>query len=134
MPHADDRTFFYGANFEFSINAKHWDENRFTSEIRPIIGWHLKPWDLIVNPILDTAYDGLKNLDFAPATRVAYNFSKKWAVAAEEYADYGPLHDFYSASEQGHQLYGVVNHAARYLDIEAGVAWDSPALYFSLCS
>src|SRR3954470_266025 len=103
-PHADDRTFFYGANFEFSINAKHWDENRFTSEVRPIIGWHLHAWDLIVNPILDTAYDGLKNLDFAPATRVAYNFSKRWAIAAEEYADFGPLHDFYSPGEQGHQL------------------------------
>ena len=121
VPHADDRTFFYGANFEFSINADHWDENRFTSEVRPIVGWHLHAWDLIVNPILDTAYDGLKNLDFAPATRVAYNFSKKWAVAAEEYADFGPLHDFYSASQQSHQLYGVVNHAAKWFDIEAGV-------------
>ena len=63
VPNADDRKFFYGANFEFSINAKHWDENRFTSEVRPIIGWHLKPVDIIINPILDTAYDGLKNID-----------------------------------------------------------------------
>jgi len=121
VPGADDRRFFHGTNFEFSINAEHWDEHRFTSEIRPIVGWHLHSWDLIVNPILDTAYDGLKNLDFAPATRVAYNFSKRWALAAEEYADYGPLHDFYSGSQQGHQLYAVVNHAAKYLDIEAGV-------------
>ena len=29
-------------------------------EIRPIIGWHLKPFDIIVNPILDTSYDGSK--------------------------------------------------------------------------
>ena len=121
VPGADDRRFFYGTNFEFSINADHWDEHRFTSEIRPIVGWHLNSWDLIVNPILDTAYDGLKNLDFAPSTRVAYNFSKRWALAAEEYADYGPLHDLYSAKEQGHQPYAVVNHAAKYLDIEAGV-------------
>ena len=123
VPHADDRTFFYGANFEFSVNAKHWDEHRITSEVRPIVGWHLHSWDLIINPILDTAYDGLKNLDFAPATRVAYNFSKKWAIAAEEYADYGPLHDFYSAADQAHQLYAVVNHATKYFDIEAGVGF-----------
>jgi hypothetical protein len=121
VPHADDRTFFYGANFEFSVNAKHWDEHRFTSEVRPIVGWHLQSWDLIINPILDTAYDGLKNLDFAPASRVAYNFSKKWAVAAEEYADYGPLHALYPASEQVHQLYGVINHATKLFEIEAGV-------------
>ena len=45
LPHADDRTFFYAANFEFSYNSKHWDDRRYTSEIRPIIGWHLKPAD-----------------------------------------------------------------------------------------
>ena len=121
VPHAEDRKFFYGANFEFSINQKNWDENRFSSEIRPIIGWHLKPWDIIINPILDTEYDGLKNLDFAPAVRIAYNISDKWAVSAEEYADYGPLHDLYGASDQSHMLYGVVNHAMKYFEIEAGV-------------
>jgi hypothetical protein len=123
VPRADDRKFFYGVNFEFSVNAKHWNENRFTSEVRPIIGWHLHPVDIIVNPILDTSYDGLKNLDFAPATRVAYNFSPKWAIAAEEYADYGPLHQFNSGSGQVHQVYGVVNHSTKFLDVEAGVGF-----------
>src|SRR6266550_4531655 len=42
VPRADDRTFFYGVNFELSYNAKHWDPTRDTSEIRPIIGWHLQ--------------------------------------------------------------------------------------------
>src|SRR6202030_307574 len=99
LPHADDRTFFYGANFEFSYNAKHWDPRRFTSEIRPIIGWHLHPVDIIVNPILDNSFaGGFKSLDFAPATRVAYNLNPKTAVAVEEYADFGPLRNFYSAS------------------------------------
>ena len=76
VPHADDRRFFYGANFEFSYNARRWDEQRFTSEIRPIVGWHLKPWDVIINPIFDTSYDGLENLNFVPSTRVAYNFDR----------------------------------------------------------
>src|SRR5689334_4538166 len=51
VPNADDRRFVYGANFEFSYNATRWDTRRFTSEIRPIIGWHLRPVDIIVNPI-----------------------------------------------------------------------------------
>src|SRR5690349_8474068 len=55
VPDADNRAFFYGANFEFSYNARRWDQTRFTSEIRPIIGWHLKPIDVILNPIVDTA-------------------------------------------------------------------------------
>ena len=122
-PHADDRRFFYGSNFEFSFNAKRWDSNGFTSEIRPIIGWHLKPIDIIVNPILDTAYDGFKNLDFAPSTRIAYNLSPTWAIAAEEYADFGPLHQFYAVSDQSHQLYGVFDYSSKTISIEGGVGF-----------
>ena len=71
---------------------------------------------------MDTSYTGgLKSLDFAPAVRVAYNLTDKWAVSAEEYADYGPLHSFYSASDQAHMIYGVVNHAFKFLEVEAGV-------------
>jgi hypothetical protein len=122
-PHADDRRFFYGANFEFSDNTIHWDSTRFTSEVRLILGWHLHRVDIVVNPILDTAYDGLRNMDFAPAARVAYNWTKTWATALEEYDDFGPLRRFRPAQEQSHQLYGVVDHRTRFLDIEAGVGF-----------
>ena len=123
VPDADDRTFFYGANFEFSVNAHRWDQTRFTSEIRPIIGWHLRPIDIIVNPIVDTAYDGFKNLEFVPAARIAYNPSPAWAIAAEEYADFGPVRHFFSRADQAHQLYAVVDHTGGPFDIEAGVGF-----------
>ena len=42
VPNAASRRFVYGANFEFSYNAKRWDTKPFTSEVRRIIGWHLK--------------------------------------------------------------------------------------------
>jgi len=122
-PHADDHTFVYGMNFEFSYNARYWDPKRSTAEIRPIVGLHLHPVDIIVNPILDTSYDGFNNLDFAPSTRIAYNASSKWAIAAEEYSDYGPLRQFYAAREQGHQAYAVVDHGSKFLDIEFGVGF-----------
>jgi hypothetical protein len=121
VPRADDRKFFYGANFEFSYNAKRWDQKRFTSEVRPIVGWHLKPWDIIINPIVDTAYDGLSNLEFVPATRVAYSFASGWVLAAEEYADYGRFGDWASPSEQAHQLYGVFDKTFGAIDVEAGI-------------
>ena len=121
VPNADGRRFFYGANFEFSINAHRWDEQRFTSEVRPIIGWHLKPWDVIINPIVDTAYDGLGNLEFVPAARVAYNFPSGWALAVEEYADYGTLDDFAPGRDQAHQIFAVVDRTWKGWDIEAGV-------------
>ncbi len=50
--------------------------------------------DLIVNPILDTSFQGLGALNFAPASRVAYNFAESWAAALEHYADYGRLGHF----------------------------------------
>ena len=121
VPDAGDRTFFYGANFEFSINAKRWDTTHFTSEVRPIVGWHLGKADLIFNPIVDTAYDGLGNLEFVPATRVAYNFSPRWAVAMEEYADIGRFNDMLPRGQQAHQLYGVINHTGHPIDVEFGV-------------
>jgi hypothetical protein len=123
-PKVAEHSFFYAINFEFSYNAKHWDPRRYTSEIRPIIGFHLHPVDIIVNPILDNSYvGGFKRLDFVPATRVAFNYSSKWAFAVEEYADFGPLRHFYSGSEQSQQIYGVVDHTTKLLNIEAGVGF-----------
>ena len=86
-------------NLEFSYNTEHWNQTRCTQEIRPILGWHLGPLDVIVNPILDNSYKGSSELDFAPATRVAYHFSKTWAVAAEEYDDFGALREFYASTQ-----------------------------------
>jgi hypothetical protein len=122
-PHADDHTFVYGMNFEFSYNARYWDPKRATAEIRPIVGLHLRPVDIMFNPILDTSYDGFNNLDFAPATRIAYNFKTKWALAAEEYADYGPLHKFLPAMDQSHQMFAVVDHSSKLVDVEFGVGF-----------
>jgi len=84
--------------------------------------------DIIVNPILDNSFiGGFKSLDFAPAVRVAYNLPPKWALAAEEYADYGPLRNFYSVSQQ--ELFAVLDRYSKTLNIEAGVGLWSYKLF-----
>ena len=123
VPHAADRTFFYGINFEFSYNARHWDPSMYSSEIRTIIGWHLGKFDFIVNPIFDNSRKGFNNLDFAPAVRIAYNFSQTWAVAVEEYADYGPIKHFLSANQQSQQLFGVIDYKGEPFNVEAGLGF-----------
>ena len=60
---------------------------------------------VIVNPIFDVSYDGLNDLDFAPATRIAGNLSPSWALAVEEYDDFGPVRRFYAGNQQTHQLF-----------------------------
>ncbi len=121
-PNAREHTFFYGVNFEFSVNKSYWESRTITSEIRPIVGAHVGKVDLIYNPIVDTDYTGgFGGLEYVPASRVAYNFNKNWAAAIEEYSDFGPLHQFYRTNEQFHQVWGVVNHHTRLVDIETGV-------------
>ena len=122
-PDADNRTFFYGINFEFSYNSTDWDTKRFTSEIRPIFGWHLGKLDFIFNPILDNSYEGISRLDFAPATRVAYHVSDKFALALEEYDDFGPLRGFYSSRNQTHQLFAVADFTMGDVNVEPGMGW-----------
>ncbi|HVS77693.1 MAG TPA: hypothetical protein VHE11_12225 [Steroidobacteraceae bacterium] len=125
-PHASEHAFFYGINFEFSYNAPHWDPHRYSSEIRPIVGWHLGRIDLIVNPILDNDYEGFGKLDFAPSTRLAWHASRKWTVAAEEYDDFGPLEHFYTGQAQSHQLFGVLDYDGQ-VAVEAGFGFGLTA-------
>ena len=123
-PHAAEHKFFYGVNFEFSVNRKYWQPTRITSEIRPIIGLHLRAVDLIVNPIMDTDYTGGPgNLEFLPATRLAYNLTDKVAVAIEEYADVGTFRRFETSNNQFHELWAVFNHSGKVVDIEAGIGF-----------
>jgi hypothetical protein len=137
VPDADERTFVYGINFETSYNAKRWDTRRITQEARPIIGWHLKPFDLFFNPIMDSRFEGgIRSLEFAPSARLAYNISKTTAIAAEQYADLGEFRNLQSVNRQGQQLFAVVDHSTTAFDFEAGVGFgltnESDKLTFKL--
>jgi len=120
-PHVAEHDFFYAINFEFSYNARHWEPTRFSSEIRPILGVRFGPVDLIFNPIIDNSYTGIGSLDFAPATRLDYNFSPGWAVALEHYADYGQFRDLARLRDEQQTLYAVLDYSGPPLDIEAGI-------------
>ncbi|MDP8986470.1 MAG: hypothetical protein M3N97_15805 [Pseudomonadota bacterium] len=121
VPNAAERSFFYGVNFEFSRNTARWDSVADTQEIRPIIGWRFGPVDVIVNPILDNSWKGFSSVDFAPSTRVAYNVNKIWAMAMEEYDDFGPLRGFLSSSQQRHQLFAVADFGGKRWSVEGGL-------------
>jgi hypothetical protein len=121
-PHADDHLFFYGANFEFSVNYSYWEQKHITSEVRTIVGLHLHPVDLIFNPIWDTDYSGgFGNLEFVPSTRIAYNVNEKYAGALEWYADMGQMRKFAPGNQQFHELWAVMDRNSKVLSIEAGV-------------
>ena len=122
-PHAREHKFFYGVNFEFSVNRHYWESRTITSEIRPIVGAHLGSWDLIYNPIMDTDYTGgLGGLQFNPAGRVAYNMNDKWAVAFEEYDGFGTFSQIQPLHDQFHEVWAVMDRVSnKFINIEAGV-------------
>lgn len=60
-------------------------------------------------------------MEYVPAERIAYNFNDRWAVAAEEYSDFGPLSHFYRANDQFHEVWAVMDHHSKIVDIETGV-------------
>jgi hypothetical protein len=132
-PEAEKQTFFYGINFEFSVNQPQWNSRHYSSEVRPIIGWHFKPpsdagWhqvDLIINPIVDTDWrGGFKSLDFAPSVRLAYNLNDAWQVAVEEYADFGEFRNIPGVDGQFHQIWAVADHKSdKWLNIEMGIGF-----------
>ena len=121
-PHAEDHTFFIGLNFELSVNYHYWEPRRVTSELRPIVGLHLHPVDIVFNPIVDTNYKGGPgNLEFVPATRIAYNFNDKWAVAAEEYLRFWPAAPVRSHRRAVSRGLGRWDHPGKLISIETGV-------------
>lgn len=110
VPHARQREFFYGVNFEFSYNLHHWEETRTALEIRPIAGLHEGRWDFILNPIVDYDFRGIGGAHFAPAERVAWNASRRWAFGLEHYADFGPLQDLAPPAQQEQTLFAVTDY------------------------
>ena len=131
-PHAADRTFFYGINIESNYNAPHWEPTRFSSELRPIIGCHLGPIDILSNPILETDFRQWAHLDFAPCERVAYRFSKIWAVAVEHYADYGRIGAIEPVKREGQTLFAVVDFNGDPNSVEFGIGHGFTAASDSL--
>ena len=123
-PNAHDHTFFYGVNFEFSVNYSYWESRRITSEVRPIVGLHLHPFDIVFNPIVDTDYrGGFGGLEFVPATRIAYNFKDKYALAFEEYSDDGALRHFLPLNDQFHEVWATFDRSSKILSVETGVGF-----------
>ncbi len=58
---------------------------------------------------------------------MAYNFNDKWAAAVEEYADLGPLRHFEPLNDQFHEVWAVMDHNSKIVNIETGVGFGVTA-------
>ena len=89
----------------FSTDTWNW-------EIRPIVDKQMGRWYLAVNPALERSWHGPDvklGLDFSPAVKVSYDFTKKVTGGLEYYADYGSLTSIASFHDQQQQFFPAVD-------------------------
>lgn len=122
-PHAEQRDFFYGVNFEFSNETPPFAQTRFAMEIRPIIGVRNSEYEFIVNPIVDIGFGKFGEADFAPAARLARKFGPDLYAGFEYYADFGKIGDFPALGDQQHTLFAVTDFKAGIFDVNFGVGY-----------
>jgi hypothetical protein len=122
-PNADQRSFFYGVNFEFSNTTPKFSQSRFGLEIRPIIGLRNADWEFIANPIVDVSFGKYGEADFTPAARVARNLGHDLFVGLEYYADFGEIGNFARLADQQHTLFAVTDFKLGVFDVDFGVGY-----------
>jgi len=122
-PHAEQRDFFYGMNFEISNSTPKFAQTRWGLEIRPIIGVRNAQWEFIINPIVDIGFGKYGEADFAPAARVARKLDKDLFVGLEYYADFGKIGSFSPLAEQQHTLFAVTDFKLGEFDVNFGVGY-----------
>jgi hypothetical protein len=122
-PHADQRDFFYGVNFELSNETPPFAQTRFALEIRPIIGIRNTEYEFIVNPIVDIGFGKYGETDFAPAARIAKKLGPDLYAGLEYYADFGKIGDFPRLAEQQHSLFAVTDFKFGAFDVDLGVGY-----------
>lgn len=122
-PHADQKNFFYGVNFEFSNETPPFAQTRWGMEIRPIIGWRNAAYEFIVNPIVDVGFGKYGEADFAPAVRLVRKFGEDLFAGFEYYADFGKIGSFSPLQEQQHTLFAVTDFKLGVFDVNVGVGY-----------
>jgi hypothetical protein len=122
-PNADQRTLFYGVNFEFSNTTPKFSQARFGLEVRPIIGVRNAEWEFIVNPIVDVSFGKYGEADFAPAARLARKLGPDLFVGLEYYADFGEIGNFARLPDQQHTLFAVTDFKLGVFDVNFGVGY-----------
>jgi hypothetical protein len=123
VPHADQRNFFYGVNFEFSNETPPFAQTRFAMEIRPIVGVRNQEYEFIVNPIVDIGFGKFGEQHFAPAARFARKFGEDLFAGFEYYSDLGQIGRFDKFADQQHTLFAVTDFKAGIFDVNFGVGY-----------
>lgn len=97
---------------EVGYQRARFSPDTWTWEIRPIIDKQIGRWYMATNPALERTWHGpgvTEGLDFAPAGKVSYDFTRKITGGIEYYADYGNLTKIASLHNQQQQIFPAID-------------------------
>lgn len=97
---------------EIGYQRARFSPDTWTLEIRPIVDKQMGRWYWAVNPALERSFHGSSvpdGVEFSPAVKVSYNFSKVVAGGLEYYGAVGRIGDFASARDQEQQFFPAVD-------------------------
>src|SRR5207302_2810373 len=92
----------------------------WTWEIRPIVDKKVGPWYLAFNPALERSWHGPgvnEGVEFAPAAKVSYDFTRHVAGGLEYYGSTGPITGLRPLHDQQHQIFPTI-------DLDVSPVWE----------
>ena len=114
-----------GANFELALIPERFDNDRWSTELRPIVAWENDRWLFALNANVSTPLGGdgfRKGPNFEPAAMAVVKLYEVIGLGVEYYSGLGPFSDFSPLSKQEHYLYEVANLlAVDALELNVGV-------------
>ncbi len=99
-------------SMEVGYQRAFFDRDTWTWEIRPIVDKQQGRLYWAVNPAFERTWHGPDvnlGLDFAPAAKVSWDFTKVVAGGVEYYADYGSITNIASLHYQQQQIFPVID-------------------------
>lgn len=113
---------YYGINLELARNAKRVSEDKWTAEIRPIIGTESGNWSIAFNPILGVSLSGHDHRpEFEPALKINRKIANDFELGIEHYAGLGRLGNLAGAHAQSHATFLVSDFKAGGYEFNLGI-------------
>lgn len=97
---------------EVGYQRAFFDRDTWTWEIRPIVDKTIGRWYFAVNPALERTWHGPDvnlGIDFSPAVKIGYDFTKQISGGVEYYADYGSITNIASLHDQQQQFFPAID-------------------------
>jgi hypothetical protein len=115
-----------GLNIEFSLLPQGYDRDRWGNELRPILAFENKLFEIVINPIVDSSLagpDASAGPTFQPCLSAVYNVHDAVSFGFEYYTNLGPFSSgFLPLREQEHYLYEVFNLlSVQHYELNAGI-------------